>query len=133
MGFINEPFAAALIYPASMAAWAFLAVAYQPGGLRWALPAGVFIFGLVITLVTATGIKRGDELRFRREVRDAVDRHPTMAVASISQLIHAEEEEVRKALESPYPPSGQRRWQGQAPLLRVAAKLPNRFRRKGKR
>lgn len=132
MGFINEPFATALIYPASMAAWAFLAVAYHPGRLRWALPAVVFIIGMAITLVTATGIVRRDKLRFLREVRDAVDHHPTMTVASISQSIHAEEEAVRQALGKPVPPRPDSVDGRVNRLLRVTATLANRFRRKGK-
>jgi hypothetical protein len=44
-GFINEPFASAIIYPASMAAWAFLAFSLR-SGLWAAVAAGaVFIVG----------------------------------------------------------------------------------------
>jgi hypothetical protein len=132
MGFINEPFAAALIYPASMAAWAFLAVAYQPGLLRWAVSTAVFISGMAITLVTATGIVRGDELRFLREVRDAVGHHPTSRLASISRLIHAEEETVREALENPYLPVRTASMAGTTASSAWLRRWPIIFGRKGK-
>jgi len=68
IGLVNEPFASALIYPSSMAAWAFLAVAFSSGPWRWGLPAVIFLGGFVFTLGLAEGIKRTDLRRFRAEV-----------------------------------------------------------------
>ncbi len=137
MGFINEPFAAALIYPASMAAWVFLAVAYRSGAWRWVWPTAVFLIGVVVTLGAATGIKRQGRQRLLSEVRDEVDhhprmRHPTMTVAQISQSINAEEADIRRELErlvSPVP-DGLDGWFKR--LRRPAADWANHFRHKGK-
>jgi hypothetical protein len=98
MGFINEPFAAALIYPASMAAWVFLAVAYRSGVWRWVWPIAAFLFGMSVTLGAATGIKRKGQQRLLRQVRDEVNPHPTMTVAQISQSINVEEDRIRQVL-----------------------------------
>jgi hypothetical protein len=68
MRIINEPFASALIYPASMAAWLFLAVAFEAGTWHWALPLGAFAAGLTFTLLVADGIKRSGDRSFRDEL-----------------------------------------------------------------
>lgn len=52
---INEPFASAIIYPASMAAWAYLAVALRWDDWATVAALAIFVTGLVGTLV---GIRR---------------------------------------------------------------------------
>jgi hypothetical protein len=49
-GFISEPLAASLIYPASLAAWAFAAVALMSRGWAIALAGGMFLVGLGVSL-----------------------------------------------------------------------------------
>jgi hypothetical protein len=45
--FFNEPFAAALIYPAVLAAWAYLGFAFVKwGNLSWIIPVLVFLIGV---------------------------------------------------------------------------------------
>jgi len=46
---VNEPFAAAIIYPAVMAAWTYLAAFEAPPWARGALAVAVFIVGFAIT------------------------------------------------------------------------------------
>ena len=48
-GVLNEPFAAAIIYPAVIAAWTFLAT-YKPSGHRIDLAIWVFTIGFIIIL-----------------------------------------------------------------------------------
>jgi len=98
MGFINEPFASALIYPASMAAWVFLAQAFSSSPWRWWLPAVVFAVGVAVTLGSAEGIKRSEEKAFRAEVLDLVDQHRTITVTDICQALHAERDAVHRAI-----------------------------------
>jgi hypothetical protein len=61
-GFINEPFASAIIYPASMAAWVFLALALKWSGLAAGVVAvAVFFAGLKATRYGARRIKENQE------------------------------------------------------------------------
>jgi hypothetical protein len=57
-GFLNEPFASSIIYPASMAAWIFLAVFFtsKEPWIAGLTAAAVFVVGLVATLVGARRI-----------------------------------------------------------------------------
>jgi hypothetical protein len=57
-GFINEPFAACLIYPASLAAWAFAAFALIPGPSAVIAAAGVFFAGLAVSVWIMFGTHR---------------------------------------------------------------------------
>ena len=57
MKFINEPLASALIYPACMAAWTFVAVSFIQRGSY--LPASVFIGGLLGVYIISLGISLG--------------------------------------------------------------------------
>jgi hypothetical protein len=56
-GLINEPFASAVIYPASMAAWAFLALALTSTLAAGVLALAVFVVGCGATLYGAARIK----------------------------------------------------------------------------
>ncbi|MGK5170330.1 hypothetical protein [Geodermatophilus sp. CPCC 205761] len=98
MGFVNEPFASALIYPASMAAWVFLVVAFQPPPWRWGFPVAVFVVGFVLTILLAEGIKRRDLRDFLAELIHHVDGHPTATVEGMSGDLDAEDEMIRRAL-----------------------------------
>jgi len=102
MGFINEPFASALIYPASLAAWVFLATALRPPPWRWALPLAVFLGGFLLTLFLTEEMKRRDLRRFRAELMRYVDSHAggrgAATVEDMSAQLHEEDEMVRRAL-----------------------------------
>lgn len=54
-GFLAEPFASSVIYPASLAAWLFLAVVFADPAVAVVLAAVVLIVGCVLTLA---GIRR---------------------------------------------------------------------------
>ena len=60
-GFIAEPFASGVIYPACLAAWLFLALVFSSG--RWAaLMAGTVLFGgCAVTMAAVAKIKRNQE------------------------------------------------------------------------
>jgi hypothetical protein len=68
LGIVNEPGASALIYPASMAAWLFLAVAYRDDLWKLVVPAVVFFLGLISTVAIARGIEWAADRTFRAEV-----------------------------------------------------------------
>lgn len=57
-GFLNEPFASSVIYPASMAAWIFLALFFTSKATWIAVVASgaVFVIGMVATLIGARRI-----------------------------------------------------------------------------
>lgn len=60
---INEPFAAGVIYPAVLAAWAFLAFAFiDPNSLRWGSAIVVFLIGLASLLNWNSALKKDGEL-----------------------------------------------------------------------
>src|SRR4051812_13207944 len=48
-GFINEPFASAVVYPTSMAAWAFLALAFASTLAAAIVASAVFLIGYKVT------------------------------------------------------------------------------------
>lgn len=88
-GFINEPYASAIIYPASMAAWAFLALSPR-SGLAGALVAGVvFLVGYKATRFGARRIKENQE----REdvVLDIVTEHGPMTIDEVRAAARAAE------------------------------------------
>ena len=96
---VNEPFASALIYPASLAAWTFLAFAYSTSSWRWWLPATVFAGGLAFTVAVAIWIKHGAENAFRDEVHAEVERRLTTTVGRISQALNADPARVQRAID----------------------------------
>ncbi|MCY1143257.1 hypothetical protein OWR29_35125 [Actinoplanes sp. Pm04-4] len=51
LGVVNEPFAAATIYPAVLAAWTYLALYRVPGGLAARVSGTLFVAGFVLILV----------------------------------------------------------------------------------
>jgi hypothetical protein len=59
-GFINEPFASAIIYPASMAAWLFLALSHKSELAALLIAIAVFAIGFVATLFGAGRLKKND-------------------------------------------------------------------------
>jgi hypothetical protein len=87
LGFINEPSATALIYPASMAAWIFLAVAYSPETVRWSLPVAVFVIGVAMSVAIAMGIRRAAESNFRGEVLSHVEREKTTTQPDMAEAL----------------------------------------------
>jgi hypothetical protein len=50
LGFVNEPFAAAIVYPAVMAAWTYLAALHMAGWISLALAAAIFTIGCGLAL-----------------------------------------------------------------------------------
>jgi hypothetical protein len=50
LGYVNEPFAAAIIYPAVTAAWAYLAAWHMAGWISLALATAIFAVGCGLTL-----------------------------------------------------------------------------------
>jgi hypothetical protein len=60
-GFINEPFASAVIYPASMAAWSFLALALRSSLAAGLVAGAVFVVGYKVTRLGARRIKENQE------------------------------------------------------------------------
>jgi hypothetical protein len=58
LGLINEPFAAALIYPAVLAAWAYLALSGLNPAVGVRLAVTVFLAGLVCTLLFDWRLKK---------------------------------------------------------------------------
>jgi len=60
-GFINEPFASAVIYPASLAAWLYLALALKLGGWAVAAAIAVFVVGLIGTPLAVRRVKINQE------------------------------------------------------------------------
>lgn len=65
-GYLNKPFAASIIYPASMAAWLFLALFFTSGGSLGALLAGaVFLLGCGATVFWTRRIGPNEELEDR--------------------------------------------------------------------
>jgi hypothetical protein len=68
LGLINEPFAAAIIYPAVMAAWIFLATYSPSGSPIW--PAGwVFGAGTAVILGYSSWLRRKEIKRWWRRTR----------------------------------------------------------------
>jgi hypothetical protein len=59
--FVAEPFASSIIYPASMAAWLFLALVSTPGQLAAAAAVVVFVVGVAATMWGAWRIKENQE------------------------------------------------------------------------
>jgi hypothetical protein len=82
---VNEPFAAALIYAAALAAWTYLALLYVNPSLGKLLSGGVFIVGSSILIYDWT-LRRADK---RREAeRNERERRPspdTQAQAATGQ------------------------------------------------
>src|SRR4051794_23055531 len=58
LGVVNEPFAAAAISPAVLAAWTYLALFFDPAGRGALISAVVFLAGFTIILVYDQGLKR---------------------------------------------------------------------------
>jgi hypothetical protein len=75
-GFVNEPFAAAIIYPAVMAAWIFLA-AYSPATSPVRLAAWVFGIGAVVVLGYSTWLRREDIMKWWRARRETRHERPS--------------------------------------------------------
>jgi hypothetical protein len=50
LGYVNEPFAAAIIYPAAVAGWAYLAAYRGEPRLAGVIAAAIFVIGFAITL-----------------------------------------------------------------------------------
>jgi hypothetical protein len=66
-GYINEPFATSLIYPAVLAGWAFVAV--QTGSRFWAACIAVLVFAVVCGLVIRYNrILRAEAVTWRNQV-----------------------------------------------------------------
>jgi hypothetical protein len=89
-GWINEPFAAGVIYPAVLAAWTFLAVFFMPqkapwwapqDAVRWAI--GVFIIGFIISLFFNFWLKRELEKKIKRKLKLAKNSSITMSLLRI--------------------------------------------------
>jgi hypothetical protein len=99
LGIVNEPFATALIYPASMAAWVFLAVAYSSDARRWALPTAVFVVGLAVTMAVAAGIKREAEARFRSEVLSHIREDGRATIDDVATALNVAPDRARRAVE----------------------------------
>jgi hypothetical protein len=99
LGFVNEPLATALIYPASMAAWAFLAVAYSSDALRWALPAAVFLLGMAVTMAVATGIKRSAEASFRAEILSHIGESDRATIDDVATALGVDPVRARSAVD----------------------------------
>lgn len=100
-GFINEPYASAIIYPASMAAWAFLALSLK-STLAAALVAGiVFLVGYSATRFGARRIKENQE----REdlVLNVVSEHGPMTFDAVGEA-------ARRAARKIDAPPRQARW-----------------------
>ena len=64
-GYINEPVAAGVIYPAVLAAWMFIALAFSPsrGAARWSA-AGVFLVGFAVLFFYNVKLSREGTRRF---------------------------------------------------------------------
>ena len=64
--FINEPFAAGIIYPAVLAAWMYLALVYsRPQAAQWA-PVLVFFVGFALTLIYDLWLRWRDMLSLEK-------------------------------------------------------------------
>jgi hypothetical protein len=110
LGIVIEPGASALIYPASMAAWLFLAVAYRDDAWRLAVPAVVFFLGLISTVAIARGIEWAAERAFRAEVWDLLiaeleskgegpEKWEDLA-GVLARAVHADQSRVQKAIDA---------------------------------
>jgi hypothetical protein len=97
LGFINEPVASALIYPASMAAWTYLALAYTTSPWRLWTPAAVFLLGLLVTVGIAEGIEHKTKKAFRNEVYVQLTQGDA-TVRDLAESLHADPEEVKAAV-----------------------------------
>jgi hypothetical protein len=104
-GFINEPFASAIIYPASMAAWVFLALSLKSELAALVVAGVVLVIGFVATLIGIRCLKRNDEREelvleivaergqpmsvneVARAARDKSERRPRWVQAVVEQLI----------------------------------------------
>jgi hypothetical protein len=72
--FVNEPFAAALIYPAVLAAWTYLALLYKDPSLGIALSLSVLGGGFALILLYDGFLRNQDELKdWWRERRQPSD------------------------------------------------------------
>jgi hypothetical protein len=59
LGVVNEPFAAAAIYPAVLAAWTYLALFFDPGRRGPLISLVVFIAGFAVILLYDQALKHG--------------------------------------------------------------------------
>jgi hypothetical protein len=59
LGVVNEPFAAAAIYPAVLAAWTYLALFFDPGRRGPLVSLAVFIAGFAVILLYDQALKHG--------------------------------------------------------------------------
>jgi hypothetical protein len=67
-GFLNEPFADAIIYPAVLAAWAYAALLFTRSSAALAVASGVFIIGFAITFGYELWLLYGDGRKFSTSV-----------------------------------------------------------------
>lgn len=99
-GFLNEPFASSIIYPASMAAWVFLALFFtsKETWIANITAAAVFVIGMGATLIGARGIgpkqKREDQvLEFLnggpgtwKQLQQGLDMEEALLTRTVSRL-----------------------------------------------
>ncbi len=64
-GFIAEPFASSVIYPACLAAWLFLALVFSSGKLATLMAGVVFFTGCAATMASIGKIKRNQKLEYQ--------------------------------------------------------------------
>lgn len=60
-GFVAEPFASSVIYPACLAAWLFLALVFSNGKLATLMAGVVFVAGCAATMVGIGRMRRNEE------------------------------------------------------------------------
>jgi hypothetical protein len=106
-GFVNEPYASAVIYPACMAAWAFLALVSQSPAAAATVAAVLFVAGYVLTVVGSR--RMADNQQREQAVLDFIDPGQTLEMEGLRHT--ADQWELRHRRPPP-PRSAAQRWQG---------------------
>jgi hypothetical protein len=95
-GFINEPFASAIIYPASMAAWVFLALSLKSELAALVVGGVVLVIGFVATLIGIRHLKQNDKCE-ELVLEIVAERGQPM---SVNELARAARDKVRTKREA---------------------------------
>lgn len=72
LGFIDEPFAAGIIYPAVDASWLYLALKFSHPGISLPVSVVVFFIGFVGMLIYDEWLRR-DGIKFKTKIQNEID------------------------------------------------------------
>jgi hypothetical protein len=99
LGFVDEPLASALIYPVSLAAWTFLALAYLFGPWRWLLSGAVLALGATATETVAFMLRHADRKALQASILLELQNNDSRTMEALREVLRASPKDVKNQLE----------------------------------